>query len=85
MSLPEPAWVKIKAEHDALDDGRGPWYPITDEAQVALVAQTWAEFVAWASLHLGQGYSLACSHGDILNEVTSWAFAAFAAGKGVNL
>lgn len=40
----------------------------------------WPEFKAWADDHLGQGYSLACADGDLLDKVTAWSFKAFMAG-----
>lgn len=71
-------WREHKATCDALDDGHGPatWDGTPLE---------WDTFLAWAKDHLGQGYSLACCEGTILDPVTSWAFKGFQAGMRVKL
>lgn len=72
--MSEPAWVAKKAAMDALDDGYGPWWFGKPEMY-------WENFKAWANDHLGQGYSLACFEGAVLDPVTSWAFTAYQAGR----
>ena len=80
---PEPEWKKRKAIYDEHDDGYGPYMehlliplPMTSEAP-----PHWADFKVWASKHLGQGYSLACADGSILDEVTLWCFRGFRDGR----
>lgn len=81
--MAEPAWKARKAALDAMDDGHGPYCSWAfDAADVQeRKSQLWQDFVAWARLHLGQGYSLACAEGSPLDEVTLWAFKAYMAGR----
>jgi hypothetical protein len=80
-----PAWQAKKAAFDALDDGHGPycsWALDMDERKERKQA-LWGEFVVWAGDHLGQGFSLACVDGGIVDQVTFWAFKGFLAGHGI--
>ena len=80
-----PEWLPVKMRMDALDDGQGPqmaWL-FSDEHTRHAKQIGWCEFVVWALDTLGQGYSLACCEGTILDPTTAWAYAGFLAGKGI--
>ena len=79
----EPEWVSEKASLDAMDDGDGPYleWLLDDEKEKKDKQKLWKDFVKWAEWHFGQGYSLACSEGSLLEKVTAWAFKAYMAGR----
>jgi hypothetical protein len=78
--MTEPAWKARKAEFDAMDDGHGPY--MHGELLAGLtVPPEWPEFLVWADRHLGQGYSLACCDGDLIDRVTSYCFTGYLAGR----
>lgn len=84
--MSEPAWVKEKAALDSMNDGHGPhmhWCLDTPK-EAKLKRQAWDDFVEWANLWLGQGFSLACDDGHILDQVTNWTFKGFLAGRGIH-
>jgi hypothetical protein len=72
-----------RAKLDAFDDGHGP-YMEYDILPIPLPSEPhpyWQDFKEWANDWLGQGYSLACSDGMIIDEITAWAFRAYRAGR----
>lgn len=79
----EPAWKAQKAHFDALDDGDGPYtcWAVVDAPTKALRQQWWRDFLAWAYDHLGQGFSLACSEGYVIDPITSATFHGYCAGR----
>lgn len=73
--LPEPAWKAEKALLDSLDDGLGPYMEQSLlSATRASLPPEWSSFKSWAEDHLGQGYSLACAEGALLDSTTAWCF-----------
>lgn len=79
----EPAWVAEKATLDALDDGEGPyldWF-WEEEPVIAQRRGYWADFLTWAAENMGQGFSMACSEGNLLDVVTSHCFQGYIAGR----
>lgn len=75
MTEHEQKWREVKARLDALDDGRGPWV-IGQKKPDPL----WPRFIKLAYSNLGQGFSLACLDGDILDPTTAYAFRFFKLG-----
>jgi hypothetical protein len=69
-----------RAEYDRFDDGHGPYKLIRLSGDSASPPY-WEEFKAWASDELGQGYSLACADGSILDAVTRWCYHGYRAGR----
>jgi hypothetical protein len=64
-------WQVRKANLDSHDDGHGPVRFLSEKTY-------WTEFRGWSHSNLGQGYSLACSDGDILDVTTFYAHRGFA-------
>lgn len=81
-ATPEPAWKAEKAEIDAMDDGYGPYleWTLQDARVGAWKKRQWERFKCWAEDFMGQGYSLACFEGAILDSTTSWTFRGYLAG-----
>jgi hypothetical protein len=79
----EPAWKAEKAALDAMDDGEGPYmdYLIATPEEVERQRALWVAFKLWADHYLGQGYSLACADGSILDFTTRYAYEGFKGGK----
>jgi hypothetical protein len=79
----EPAWKAQKALLESYDDGHGPYmeWSLIPLPMTAAAPEYWEDFKVWANDNLGQGYSLACADGMLLDEVTSWAFTAYRAGR----
>ena len=78
----EPAWKAEKAALDAMDDGDGPYMCwLWSDAEVARRRAYWQDFLVWATDNLGQGYSLACCEGSVIDPVTSHCFEGFVVGR----
>lgn len=69
-------WQAVKARMDALDDGYGPWKLGQTEPD-----PLWPEFKDLCYGSLGQGYSLACLEGSIIDNTTAYAFRFFKLGR----
>jgi hypothetical protein len=77
-------WRARKREYDRHDDGLGPymqWAFKTSKEVIALRRGYWTEFQSWADRHLGQGFSMACADGDLLDQVTQSCFDGYIAGR----
>jgi hypothetical protein len=76
-------WRARKREYDRHDDGLGPYmqWAFQTSKVIALRRGYWAEFQSWADLHLGQGFSMACADGDLLDQVTQSCFEGYIAGR----
>jgi hypothetical protein len=83
VSANEPAWKAEKAALDAMDDGHGPYmdYLIATDEEAARHRELWTAFKLWADCKLGQGYSLACLDGSIIDLTTHYAYEGFKGGK----
>lgn len=82
VSSPEPAWRAEKAAMDAIDDGHGPyssWAWAGEEGKQRGVTR-WRDFLVWAADNLGQGFSLACCEGSVLDPITDATFHGYMAG-----
>lgn len=74
-----PSWLPAKRALDAMDDGEGPWmhWGFGRDGERAL----WLDFKEWADDNLGQGFSLACCDGQLVDQVTSWCFHGYRVGR----
>lgn len=79
MTEHEQKWRDVKARLDALDDGHGPWKPGQTEPD-----PLWPVFKDLCYSHLGQGFSLACLEGSIMDNTTAYAFRFFKLGVAHN-
>lgn len=80
----EEPWQERKAKLDVADDGEGPYlmWSFDSEQRKLRKQAAWQDFLDWANDHLGQGYSLACCDGAIIDEVTHNAFKGYLVGRG---
>jgi hypothetical protein len=72
--LRAPEWVGRKAVLDSYEDGGGLW---SHDGKPTFSD----EFLAWASRHMGQGYSLAICDGQFVDIVTSYCHSGYVAGR----
>lgn len=70
-----------KAKLDSFDDGYGPYMECETLSERVRLPAYWDDFKEWAFDHLGQGYSLACVEGGLIDEVTRWAYIGYRAGR----
>ena len=79
----EPPWKAEKDAMDALDDGYGPYLEWVWQDNADAKKTAWNDYLAWASMNLGQGFSVACVDGQIIDMVTQESFKGFLAGRGI--